>query len=237
MRSFNSPVANERSARNRAPSRRRKFFLASLAILCAGAWFMHGAQAMAEPVRIVAFGDSLTAGLGLESQYAFPNRLAAALRAKGHDVVVANAGVSGDTTSAALARLDWSIPPGTDAVIVEFGANDAFRGTAPAIVSKNLDEIIQRLKARNIEVLLAGMYAPRNLGSDYYSAFDAVYPELAKKHGLLLIPFFLENVAGVAALNQPDGLHPTAAGIDEIVKVVLPSTEALIQRVRVRKAS
>lgn len=236
MRVFNS-LLDQRSDRNRAPSRQRKLFLASLAILCAGAWFVHGTRATAEPVRIVAFGDSLTAGLGLGSQHAFPSKLAAALRAKGHEVTVANAGVSGDTTSAALARIDWSVPAGTEAVILQFGANDAFRGVPPAIVSKNLDEIIRRLKARNVEVLLAGMYAPRNLGSDYYSAFDAIYPALAKKHGLLLIPFFLENVAGVAKLNQPDGVHPTAAGIDEMVKVALPSAEALIQRVRARKAS
>jgi len=239
MRSFGSLLfyADQRSAKNRAPSRRRKLFLASLAILCAGAWFLHGSPTKADPVRIVAFGDSLTAGLGLGPQDAFPSKLAAALRSKGYEVSVANAGVSGDTTSAALARLDWSVPAGTQAVILEFGANDAFRGVSPSVVSKNLDEIIQRLKARNVEVLLAGMYAPRNLGADYYSTFDAIFPALAKKHGLILVPFFLQNVAGVASLNQPDGLHPTAAGIDEMVKVVLPSAEALIQRVRARKAS
>lgn len=236
MRSFGSLLL-KRSAKNRAPSRRRKLFLASLAILCAGGWFLHGPQAKADPVRIVAFGDSLTAGLGLGAQDAFPSKLAAALRSKGYEVSVANAGVSGDTTSAALARLDWSVPAGTEAVILEFGANDAFRGVSPTLVSKNLDEIIQRLKARNVEVLLAGMYAPRNLGADYYSAFDAIFPALAKKHGLILVPFFLQNVAGVANLNQPDGLHPTSAGIDEMVKMVLPSAEALIQRVRARKAS
>lgn len=185
----------------------------------------------------MAFGDSLTAGYGLAPQDAFPNKLAAVLRAKGYDVTIANAGVSGDTTSAALSRLDWSVPAGTEAVILEFGANDAFRGVAPAIVSQNLDEIIRRLKARNVEVLLAGMYAPRNLGTDYYSAFDAIYPALAKKYGLILVPFFLKGVAGVPDLNQADGIHPTAAGTDVVVKVMLPSAEALIQRVRGRKAS
>ncbi len=229
--------AGQRSAKNGAPSRRRKLFLASLAALCAAAWFLHAPEAAADPVRIVAFGDSLTAGQGLPTQDAFPSKLAAALKAKGYDVAVVNAGVSGDTTSAALARLDWSVSAGTQAVILEFGANDAFRGVLPAIVSHNLDEVIRRLKARNIEVLLAGMYAPRNLGADYVAAFDAIYPALAKKYGLILVPFFLKGVAGNTALNQADGIHPTAAGVDVIVKTILPDTEALIQRVRVRKAS
>jgi len=238
MRAFVSfsPYANQRSDRNGAVSR-RNLFLALLLILCAAIYSARGSAAKADPVRIVAFGDSLTAGLGLAPQDAFPSKLAGALRAKGFDVTVANAGVSGDTTSAALARLDWSVPPGTEAVILEFGANDAFRGVIPSIVNQNLDEIVRRLKARNIEVLLAGMYAPRNLGKDYYAAFDAVYPALAKKYGLLYVPFFLQDVAGVAGLNQPDGIHPTAAGVDVVVKTMLPSSEALIQRVRSRKAS
>jgi acyl-CoA thioesterase-1 len=239
MRKFNSLLfyADQRSAKNRASSRQRKLFLASLAALCAAAWFLHAPEAIADPVKIVAFGDSLTAGLGLPAPDAFPSKLAVALKAKGYDVAIVNAGVSGDTTSAALARLDWSVAAGTQAVILEFGANDAFRGVLPAIVSQNLDEIIRRLKARNIEVLLAGMYAPRNLGNDYFAAFDAIYPALAKKYGLILEPFFLKGVAGNAALNQADGIHPTAAGIDVVVKTILPSAEALIQRVRARKAS
>jgi acyl-CoA thioesterase-1 len=239
MRNFGSLLfyADQRSAKNGAPSRRRKLFLASLATLCAAVWFLHAPQAKADPIRIVAFGDSLTAGLGLPAQDAFPSKLAVALKAKGYDVAIVNAGVSGDTTSAALARLDWSVAANTQAVILEFGANDAFRGVLPAIVSQNLDEIIRRLKARNIEVLLAGMYAPRNLGDDYFAAFDAIYPTLAKKHGLILEPFFLKGVAGNAVLNQADGIHPTAAGVDVIVKTILPPTEALIQRVRARKAS
>jgi acyl-CoA thioesterase I len=237
MRNFCFPlrVAGQRSTRNGAPSRRPASFLALLAILCAAVWLAPPANA--DPVRIVAFGDSLTAGLGLAPQEAFPSKLAAALRARGYDVVIANAGVSGDTTAAALARIDWSVPAGTQAVILEFGANDAFRGVEPAIVSQNLDEIIRRLKARGIEVMLAGMYAPRNLGRAYTAAFDPIYPALAKKYGLILVPFFLQGVAGVAALNQADGIHPTAAGVDAVVKLVLPSAEALIQRVRARKAS
>ena len=239
MRNFDSVpfYADQRSTKNGAPSRRRKFFLASLAALCAAAWFLHGPRAEADPIRIVAFGDSLTAGLGLPTQDAFPSKLTAALKAKGYDVAIVNAGVSGDTTSATLARLDWSVPAGTQVVILEFGANDAFRGVLPAIVSQNLDEIIRRLRARQIEVLLAGMYAPRNLGADYAAAFDAIYPALAKKYGLILIPFFLKGVVGNAALNQADGIHPTAAGVDVVVNTVLPSAEALIQRVRSRKAS
>jgi acyl-CoA thioesterase-1 len=229
--------AGQRSTKNGAPSRQRKLFLASLAALCAAAWFLHAPEAKADPIRIVAFGDSLTAGQGLPAQDAFPSKVAAALKAKGYDVAIVNAGVSGDTTTAALARLDWSVSAGTQAVILEFGANDAFRGVLPAIVSQNLDEIIRRLKARNIEVLLAGMYAPRNLGADYVAAFDAIYPALAKKYGLILVPFFLKGVAGNAALNQADGIHPTAAGVDVVVKTILPSAEALIQRVRARKAS
>lgn len=238
MRNFGSLpfYADQRSAKIGAPSR-RKLFLASLAALCAAAWFLHGPEAAADPLTIVAFGDSLTVGLGLPTQDAFPSKLTAALKAKGYDVAIVNAGVSGDTTSAALARLDWSVPAGTQAVILEFGANDAFRGVLPAIVSQNLDEIIRRLKARQVEVLLAGMYAPRNLGADYVAAFDAIYPALAKKYGLILVPFFLKGVAGNAALNQADGIHPTAAGVDVVVKTVLPSAEALIQRVRSRKAS
>jgi len=238
MRTFGflSPYVHQRSTRNGAAAR-RKLFLALLFFFCAALFVPPGWSAKADPIRIVAFGDSLTAGLGLAPQDAFPSKLAIALRANGYDVSIANAGVSGDTTTAALARLDWSVPAGTQAVILEFGANDAFRGVIPSIVSQNLDEIILRLKARNVEVLLAGMYAPRNLGKDYYTAFDAVYPALAKKYGLLFVPFFLKDVAGIAALNQPDGVHPTAEGVDVVVKTMLPSTEELIQRVRSRKAS
>src|SRR5260221_151180 len=170
MRKFNSLLfnADQRSAKNGASSRQRKLFLASLAALCAAAGLLHAPQEIADPVRIVAFGDSLTAGLGLPAQDAFPSKLAAALTAKGYDVAIVNAGVSGDTTSAALARLDWSVAANTQAVIIEFGANDAFRGGLPAIVSQNLAEIIRRLKARNIEVLLAGIPGARWIDSENY---------------------------------------------------------------------
>src|SRR5262245_48943025 len=167
--------------------------------------------AVERPVRIVALGDSLTAGYGLAADKAFPARLARALAARGHVVEIANAGVSGDTTSDGLARLDWSVPDGTDAVILELGANDALRGIDPAIVRAALEAIMSRLKERRIAVLLAGMRAPPNLGVDYVRAFDAIFPELATKFGAVLYPFFLDGVATERNLNQPDGMHPTAA--------------------------
>lgn len=182
----------------------------------------------AEPLRIVAFGDSLTAGLGLSEKDAFPVKLQAALKAKGHDVEVINAGVSGDTASGGLARLDWSVPDRTGAVILELGANDALRGVEPAATRKALDDTIRRLKSRNIPVLLAGMQAPRNMGPDYIAAFDRIYPELAKEHGVLFYPFFLEGVAARSQLNQRDGIHPTAEGVEVIVRGILPYVEKLI---------
>ena len=182
----------------------------------------------AEPLRIVAFGDSLTAGLGLSEKDAFPVKLEAALKAKGHDVEVINAGVSGDTASGGLARLDWSVPDKVDAVILELGANDALRGVAPSATRKALDDTIRRLQSRNIPVLLAGMQAPRNMGADYIAAFDRIYPELAREHGVLFYPFFLDGVAARSQLNQRDGIHPTAEGVDVIVRGILPYVEKLI---------
>ena len=189
----------------------------------------------AEPLRIVAFGDSLTAGLGLSEKDAFPVKLEAALKAKGHDVEVINAGVSGDTASGGLARLDWSVPDTTDAVILELGANDALRGVAPAATRKALDETIRRLQSRNIPVLLAGMQAPRNMGADYIAAFDRIYPELAREHGVLFYPFFLDGVAARSKLNQRDGIHPTAEGVDVIVRGILPYVEKLIAEARANR--
>lgn len=190
----------------------------------------------AAPVRIVAFGDSLTAGYMLAPSQAFPEQLAAALKAKGHAVEIANAGVSGDTTAAGLARFDWAIPDGTEAVIVELGANDALRGIEPDVARANLDEILTRLRARNIDVLLAGMRAPKNYGKDYEARYETIFGDLAEKHGTLLYPFFLEGVAMDARLNQQDGLHPTAAGVAVIVEGILPKVEELIERVRARRA-
>jgi acyl-CoA thioesterase-1 len=184
------------------------------------------------PVKMVVLGDSLSAGYGLPAGAAFPERLAVALKAKGIDVAMINAGVSGDTASGGLGRLDWSIPEGTEAVILELGANDALRGLDPALTRKALDTALTKLKERKIAVLLAGMYAPRNMGPDYAKGFDAIFPELAATHGAILYPFFLEGVAGDAKLNQPDGMHPTAAGIDVIVKNILPKAEELIARAK-----
>ena len=193
-----------------------------------------GAAKADPPIRIVALGDSLTAGLGLPAQDAFPAKLERALNAKGIAATVENAGVSGDTASGGLARLDWSVPDGTDAVIVELGANDALRGLDPKRTRAALEAIVTRLKARRIAVLLAGMLAPRNLGADYARAFDPIYPDLAAKYDLVLYPFFLDGVAADPALNQGDGLHPTAAGVDVIVTRMLPKVEELIGRVKTR---
>jgi acyl-CoA thioesterase I len=205
--------------------------IVALALACAA--LPAGAKAD-NPVRIVALGDSLTAGLGLARQDAFPAKLEAALRAKGIAVTIENAGVSGDTTSGGLARLDWSVPDGTDAVILELGANDALRGLDPQAARAALETIIKRLKARRIAVLIAGMLAPRNLGADYARAFDPIYPDLAKTYDLVLYPFFLDGVAADRALNQGDGLHPTAAGIDVIVARILPKVEELVARAKAR---
>jgi len=186
-------------------------------------------------LKIVAFGDSLTAGLGLPAGAAFPARLEAALKAKGHAVAIVNAGVSGDTASGGLGRLDWSVPDDADAVILELGANDALRGIDPKTTKAALDAILGKLDARRVPVLLAGMAAPRNMGADYVRAFDAIYPALASTHRVVFYPFFLEGVATDPKLNQGDGLHPTAAGVDVIVARILPSVEALIARARAER--
>jgi acyl-CoA thioesterase I len=191
----------------------------------------------APPVRIVVFGDSLVAGLGLKPSEAFPAQLERALKAKGQAVEVINAGVSGDTTAAGLERLGWAVPERTDAVILELGANDALRGLDPGRAKANLDKIIATLKAGGAEVLLAGMLAPRNLGPAYTRAFDAIYPELATKHGVILYPFFLEGVALNGKLNLDDGLHPSARGVAEITARMMPAVEQLIERVRAKQAA
>ena len=177
---------------------------------------------------MVVLGDSLSAGLGLPAPAAFPARLQKALKNNGIEVDMINAGVSGDTTSGGRDRLDWSVPEGTEAVILELGANDALRGLDPKVTRSALTDILTRLKARGIAVLLCGMYAPPNYGSDYAARFNAIYPDLAKSFGVPLYPFFLEGVATEARLNQPDGLHPTAEGVDTIVRNILPSVQALL---------
>lgn len=171
---------------------------------------------------IVVLGDSLTAGYGLPAEDAFPQKLQKHLSAQGIDVIVENAGVSGDTTQDGLARLDWSISPQTDAVILELGANDALRGLPPAHARANLEAILQNLRQRKIPVLLTGMLALRSLGEEYSAAFDGIYPQLAEEYDVPLYPFFLKDVVGEQKLNQPDMLHPNAAGVDVIVKNITP---------------
>jgi acyl-CoA thioesterase I len=181
-----------------------------------------------KPIKMVVLGDSLSAGLGLPAPAAFPERLQKALKAKGIEVDMINAGVSGDTASGGRDRLDWSVPDGTEAVILELGANDALRGTDPAVTRAALSDILTRLKARRIKVLMCGMVAPPNYGSDYSSRFNAIYLDLAKSFGVTLYPFFLEGVAANPKLNQADGMHPTAEGVDVIVKNILPTVQAFV---------
>lgn len=189
-------------------------------------------RAAERPINIVAFGDSLTAGYGLAANEAFPVQLQRALDAKGLAVNVVNAGVSGDTSAGGLSRLDWSVPDGTDAVILELGANDALRGFDPEITRTALDTMLRRLKERKISVLLCGMVAPPNLGAEYGRAFNSIYPDLAAQTGAILYPFFLAGVAADPKLNQRDGLHPTAAGVAAIVDRILPQVEQLIARAK-----
>jgi acyl-CoA thioesterase-1 len=189
-----------------------------------------------KPVNIVVLGDSLTAGFGLPSEASFPVRLAAALKNKGIAAAVTNSGVSGDTASGGLERLDWSVPDGTDAVVLELGANDMLRGIDPVVTKKALDTIITRLRARQIAVLLCGMQAPPNMGRDYVRAFNAIYPALASTQQVVFYPFFLDGVAADRSFNQPDGLHPNAAGVDVIAARILPKVEELIARVQASRS-
>lgn len=195
------------------------------------------ATAASRPITILAFGDSLTAGYGVKPSESFPAQLQMALEAKGHKVSVVNAGVSGDTTSGGLERLDWALNPKPDAVIMELGANDALRGLDPKVPRENLDKMLADLKAKGIPVLLTGMKAPNNWGDDYAKAFDAIFPDLAAKYGIPLYPFFLEGVALDPSLTQPDGLHPTGKGVAQIVKRILPDVEALLTRVDQNQAT
>jgi acyl-CoA thioesterase I len=202
----------------------------NLVLLTAGTAFAQtpAAAHVTKPIKMVVLGDSLSAGLGLPAPAAFPARLQKALEAKGIAVDMINAGVSGDTSSGGRDRLDWSVPEGTEAVILELGANDALRGTDPAVTRAALSDILTRLKARKIAVLMCGMVAPPNYGSDYAARFNAIYPDLAKSFAVPLYPFFLEGVAANRKLNQGDGMHPTAEGVDIIVKNILPTVQALV---------
>ena len=190
--------------------------------------FAAPAAAQQQSVQLVGFGDSLMAGYQLAPTESYPARLEAALKAKGYDVTVANAGVSGDTTSGGLSRVDWSVPDGTDGVILELGANDALRGISPAETEKNLEAIISRLKERGIPVLLVGMMAPPNMGSDYSRRYNEIFPRLAEKHGLQLYPFFLDGVVTVQGTQLEDGMHPNARGVEIMVERSLPAVERFL---------
>lgn len=190
----------------------------------------------AEPLVLVVYGDSLSAGYQLAEKDSFPAQLEQALKARGHNVRVVNASVSGDTTAAGLTRFDWSFPEKADAAILELGANDALRGLKPETTRANLDKLLTKLKARNVEPLLAGMLAPRNMGVKFTQAFDRIYPELAAKHDVPLYPFFLFDVVGKRELNLDDGLHPNPAGVKKIVEQILPKVETLLKKAAARIA-
>ena len=205
---------------------------AALLLIFAGILGPIGALAADKPVKIVVLGDSLSAGYGLAVQDAFPSKLQAALTAKGYATEMINAGVSGDTATGGLERFDWSVPTDAEAVNLEVGANDALRGVSPDVTRAALDQILSKLDARKLPVLLAGMKSPPNMGPDYVAKFDAMYPELAKKHGAIFYPFFLDGVAADDKLNQRDGMHPNPQGVDVIVKNILPKVEELIAKAK-----
>jgi acyl-CoA thioesterase-1 len=229
------PATNLDPARLRVRSRRR--IVIQIVAVCSVAFLAAtGMRAgAAAPIHIVALGDSLTAGYGLADKNGFVPALQAALAKTGIAAVVANAGVSGDTAADGLARLDWSVPQGTDAVIVELGANDMLRGIAPAVTRAALDAILQRLTQRHIFVLLCGMRAAPNLGADYAQAFERIYPDLAAKYRVPLYPFFLDGVAGNLNLEQADGMHPNPAGVAVIVSRILPMAQDLAGRAQARR--
>ena len=202
-----------------------------------GATFTSAMAETAKPIRIIAFGDSLSAGYGVRPSQSFPAQLQKELKARGHNVIVANAGVSGDTSAAGLARLAWAIGDDADAVIVEFGANDALRGISPQVTRENMQKILAKLNERRLPVLLTGMRSPTNWGDNYTEEFDAIFPDLAKEHGLIFYPFFLDGVIFDAKLNQQDGIHPNAKGVAAIVKAILPQVEELIAKAEAQRAA
>jgi acyl-CoA thioesterase-1 len=211
--------------------------LALFAILLSGCSSAGLSTAADRPVKIVVLGDSFTAGFGVPWDAAFPARLERALQDKGIAVMVANAGVSGDTASDGLRRLDRSVPDGTEAVVLELGANDAEHGIDPAVTKAALDGILRRLQTRHIEVLLIGMRAPAGKGADYARAFDAIYPALAATHSYVWYPYLLDGVADDPRLIQIDGEHPNADGVNVIVERMLPQAEELVARVRAKRGS
>ena len=201
------------------PSFTRLTFLIAALVAFPGAFAPAHAS---EPIRILAYGDSLTAGYGLTEQDTLPTRLAEALNKMGRPVTMINGGVSGDTTADGVTRLDWALADKPQIMILALGGNDMLRGLDPKITRANLDAIIQKTKAAGVEIVLAGMLAPPNLGTEYRAAFDAIYPELAKAHNLLFMPFLLQDVAQDSDLNQADGIHPNGNGVAIIVRNLLP---------------
>ncbi len=187
-------------------------------------------QALAGTTTILALGDSLTAGLGLDAGKSFPDKLQDALKAKGHDVTIINGGVSGDTAAQGAARLDWALTDNVKAVIIELGANDALRGLEPAQTEASLRQILDMLKQKKLPVLILGMRAPPNLGADYQAKFDGIYAKLAAEYGAALYPFYLDGVAANPDLNQADGIHPNEKGLAIIVPKILPYAEALVAK-------
>lgn len=181
-----------------------------------------------QPLSVVGFGDSLMSGFELPVQDSFPAQLEKALKDKGINVAVTNAGVAGETTTDAVSRLDWSVPEGTGLVILEFGANDALRGISPEISEKNLSEIIEKLQQRKVQIILAGMLAPPNMGDDYEDKFNAIFPRLAQKYNVPLYPFFMEGVAAQKSLQLEDGMHPNTEGVAKMVEGFLPIIEKTI---------
>ena len=209
-------------------NRRAALALIALWLALPGAIGDVGAARAGTTTNILAFGDSLTAGFGVAPSDAFPTQLAARVKADGYDVEIANAGVSGDTTTGGLTRLDWALAAHPDIVLLELGANDMLRGTDPALAKKNLDAMLARMTAAHIRVLLIGMKAPRNWGDEYKKAFDEIYPALAAKYKIPLYPFFLDGVALDSKLNQADGLHPNKAGVAVIVARIAPLVERML---------
>ncbi len=209
--------------------RRKGFRSVNLGLVGVAVWLGAGV-AVAEPVKILALGDSLTAGYGLVKADAFTSQLQRALKADGLDVTVINAGVSGDTSAGGRTRLGWALADKPEAIIIELGANDGLRGLEPAETERNLDAIVGDVKARGLAVLLSGMKAPPNLGKEYGAKFNAIYPKLAKKHGVLFDPFFLEGVAADPALNQADRVHPNVEGVQVIVNRLVPVVRELVAR-------
>ncbi|MEM1286532.1 MAG: arylesterase [Pseudomonadota bacterium] len=215
-----------KNAASAFPRRALVWLMAGLAALA-----LAGQTARAETVTIMALGDSLTAGFGLAPGEGFPAQLEQALLDAGYDIEVIDAGVSGDTTTGGLARLDWALTPETDAVIVELGGNDALRGIDPGVTEQSLDGILASLQDRELPTLLTGMLAPPNMGAAYGERFNPIYGRLAEQYETVFYPFFLDGVAAEPDLNLPDGIHPTAEGIGLIVERILPYVEDLILRV------